>query len=117
VLEKSKHRSKSRLAHFFAFNPTRPCGRSLRRLFIDDAQLDAFALQVFRGNGPPSVAENHQGGSNFRCSTNHFDCASRGALTSWDRAGSIMLTAITAIIIVLSIGILIAHALDAFRSG
>jgi len=41
-----------------------------------------------------------------------FDCALRGALTSWDRTGLIMLTAITAIIIVLSIGILIAHALD-----
>jgi hypothetical protein len=65
----------------------------------------------------PSVAENHQRGSNFRCSTNHFDCASRGALTFQDRTGLIMLTAITAIIIVLSIGILIAHALDAFRSG
>jgi hypothetical protein len=30
----------------------------------------------------PSVAENHQGGSNFRFSTNDFDCAGRGALTS-----------------------------------
>jgi hypothetical protein len=67
--------------------------------------------------GPPSVAENHQGGSNFHCSTNHFDCALRRALTSWDRTGLIMLTAIAAIIIILSIGILIAHALDAFRSG
>ena len=46
-----------------------------------------------------------------------FDCALRGALNSWDGTGLIMLTAITAIIIVLSIGILIAHALDAFRSG
>jgi hypothetical protein len=45
-----------------------------------------------------------------------FDCAGRGALTSRDRTGLIMLTAITAIFIVLSIGILIAHALDAFRS-
>src|SRR5882762_5089481 len=31
---------------------------------------------------PPAVAENHQGGSNFRFSTNDFDCAGRGALTS-----------------------------------
>jgi hypothetical protein len=31
---------------------------------------------------PPSVAENHQGGSNFRFSTNDFDCADPGALTS-----------------------------------
>ncbi len=31
---------------------------------------------------PPAVAENHQGGSNFRSSTNDFDCAGRGALTS-----------------------------------
>ena len=30
----------------------------------------------------PSVAENHQGGSNFRFSKNDFDCAGRGALTS-----------------------------------
>jgi len=65
----------------------------------------------------PSVAENHQGGSNFRRPTNHFDCAVPGALTFQDRTGLTMLTAITAIIIVLSIGILIAHALDAFRSG
>ena len=65
----------------------------------------------------PSVAENHQDGSNFRCPTNHFDCAVRGALTFQGRTGLTMLTAITAIIIVLSIGILIAHALDAFRSG
>ena len=42
-----------------------------------------------------------------------FDCAARGALTFQDRTGLTMLTAITAIIIVLSIGILIAHALDA----
>jgi hypothetical protein len=59
-------------------------------------------------NRPSAVAENHQGGSNFRCSANHFDYALRGALTSSDRSGLIMLTAITAIIIVLSIGILIA---------
>jgi hypothetical protein len=31
---------------------------------------------------PPAVAENHQGVSNFRFSTNDFDCAGRGALTS-----------------------------------
>ena len=31
---------------------------------------------------PPAVAENHQGGSNFRFSTSDFDCAGRGALTS-----------------------------------
>jgi hypothetical protein len=64
---------------------------------------------------PPAVAKNHQGGSNFRFSTNDFDCAGRGALTSElphriDHAhgyGSNFY---------LSIGILIAHALDAFRS-
>jgi hypothetical protein len=66
---------------------------------------------------PPFVAENHQDGSDFRCPTNHFDCAVGGALTFQDCTGLTMLTAITAIIIVLSIGILIAHALDAFRSG
>jgi hypothetical protein len=65
---------------------------------------------------PPAVAENHQGGSNFRFSTNDFDCASHGALPPRDRTGLNMLTAMTAILIVLSIGILIAHALDAFRS-
>jgi len=65
----------------------------------------------------PSFAENHQGDSNFRCPTNHFDRAVRGALTFQDRTGLTMLTAITAIIIVLSIGILIAHALDAYRSS
>jgi hypothetical protein len=37
-------------------------------------------------------------------------------LTSLDRTGLTMLTDIAAILIVLSIGILIAHALDAFRS-
>ena len=58
----------------------------------------------------PSVAENHQGDSNFRCPTNHFDRAVRGALTFQDRTGLTMLTAITAIFIVLSIGFLIAHA-------
>ena len=31
---------------------------------------------------PPAVAKNHQDGSNFRFSTNDFDCAGRGALTS-----------------------------------
>jgi hypothetical protein len=65
----------------------------------------------------PSVAETHQDGSNFRCLPNHFDCAVRSALTFLDRKGLTMLTAITAILIVLSVGILIAHALDAFRSG
>jgi hypothetical protein len=65
---------------------------------------------------PPAVAENHQGGSNFRFSTNDFDCASHGALPPRDRTGLNMLTAMTAVLIVLSIGILIAHALDAFRS-
>jgi hypothetical protein len=65
---------------------------------------------------PPAVAENQQGGSNFRFSTNDFDCADRGALTSAGPQGLTMLTAMAAIFIVLSIGILIAHALDAFRS-
>jgi hypothetical protein len=59
---------------------------------------------------PAAVAENHQGGCNFRCLMNHFDCAVRGA------SYFAMLTDIAAILIVLSIGILIAHALDAFRS-
>jgi hypothetical protein len=64
-----------------------------------------------------SVAENHQGGSNFRFSTNDFDCAGTAALLPpRDRTGLTMLTAMAAIFIVLSIGILIAHALDAFRS-
>ena len=77
--------------------------------------LAALASVYCRHALSPSVAENHQGGSNFRFSTNDFDCAVLGALTFQDRTGLTMLTAITAIIIVLSIGILIAHALDAFR--
>jgi hypothetical protein len=66
---------------------------------------------------PAPVAENHRGCSKFRCATNHFDCAVRGALTSRDRTGLTMLTAVTATLILLSIGTLIAHALDAFRPG
>jgi hypothetical protein len=75
-------------------------------------------MSVYSGTVlPPAVAENHQDCSNFRCPTNHFDCAARGALTFQNCTGLTMLTAITAIFILLSIGILIAHALDAFRSG
>jgi hypothetical protein len=65
---------------------------------------------------PPAVAENHQGRSNFRFWTNDFDCAGRGALISEGPHRMTMLTVMAAIFIVLSIGILIAHALDAFRS-
>jgi hypothetical protein len=65
---------------------------------------------------PPAVAENHQGGSNFRFSTNDFDVQAAALLPPRDRTGLTMLTAMAAIFVVLSIGILIAHALDAFRS-
>jgi hypothetical protein len=43
--------------------------------------------------------------------------AVRGALASRDGTGLTMLTAVMAIFVLLSIGTLIAHALDAFRSG
>ena len=46
-----------------------------------------------------------------------FDCAGLALLLRGTAQGLTMLTAVTVIFIVLSIGILIAHALDAFRSG
>jgi hypothetical protein len=53
---------------------------------------------------------------NFESPTNHFDCA--GAPPFHQGIGQVltMLTIITGILIVLSIVILIAHAMDAFRS-
>jgi hypothetical protein len=56
-----------------------------------------------RDRVPLAVAENHQG-------------RVAALLPPRDRTGLTMLTAMAAIFIVLSIGILIAHALDAFRS-
>jgi len=79
--------------------------------------LAALASVYCRHALPPAVAENHQGGGNFRCPTNDFDCAVRGVLPFQDGTGLTMLTVMTASVILLSIGILIAHALDAFRSG
>ncbi len=53
---------------------------------------------------------------NFRSPTNHFDCA--GAPPFHQGIGQVltMLTIITGILMFLSIVILIAHAMDAFRS-
>jgi hypothetical protein len=46
----------------------------------------------------------------------HFDCAEQRASFLKDSAGRLMLSAIIGFFIVMSIGILIAHAMDAFRS-
>ena len=54
---------------------------------------------------------------NFRCATNHFDCAARALLHNWRTARELqMLTIIVGFLIVVSIGVLVAHAIDAFRS-
>jgi hypothetical protein len=45
-----------------------------------------------------------------------FDCAEQRASFLKDSAGRLMLSAIIGFFIVMSIGILIAHAMDAFRS-
>jgi hypothetical protein len=52
---------------------------------------------------------------NFRGSTNHFDCAGRAPFIKGLARVLTMLTVMTGIFIVLSIGILVAHALEAFR--
>ena len=54
---------------------------------------------------------------NFRSSMNHFDCARAHPFQSRDGAVLTMLTVIAGIFIVLSIGILVVHALDGFRSN
>jgi hypothetical protein len=53
---------------------------------------------------------------NFDSSMNFFDCANGSLTTEGDRAGGrFMLEAIAAMVVVLGIGFLMAHALDAFR--
>jgi hypothetical protein len=47
---------------------------------------------------------------------NHFDCAASGVAYLSNPVGSPMFEAITAFLVILSVGILVAHALDAFRS-
>jgi len=66
-------------------------------------------------SGPPVVAESHQVTENFHSSTNHFDCVGAPPFHRGIGQVLIMLTAIMGIVIVLSIGILVAHALDSFR--
>jgi hypothetical protein len=46
---------------------------------------------------------------------NHFDCAA-GRVAYLSPLGLIMFEAIAAFFVILSVGILVAHALDAFRS-
>jgi hypothetical protein len=48
---------------------------------------------------------------------NHFDCVSAHAFREAERRRSPMASALAGTFIILSIGILMAHAMDAFRSG
>jgi len=68
-------------------------------------------------NGPSLCAGKSSGRQQLPLHTNHFDCMIAPRSYFVDRTGLIMLTAIAAIIIILSIGILIAHALDAISVG
>jgi hypothetical protein len=47
---------------------------------------------------------------------NHFDCTASGVAYLSIHWGRPMLEAITAFLIILSVGIFVAHAMDAFRS-
>src|SRR5271167_4523772 len=48
---------------------------------------------------------------------NRFDCASAHPFNEGERRRSRMASALAGTFIILSIGILLAHAMDAFRSG
>ena len=48
---------------------------------------------------------------------NLFDCAKGGPFSDWIAQDRSMFEVITAFLIVLSVGILVAHVLDAFRPG
>jgi len=63
-----------------------------------------------------AVAGNHQTLANFAGEPNRFDCAPRAPSCSQEARRIFMSTAIFGIVIFLSVGILLAHALDAFRS-
>jgi hypothetical protein len=68
------------------------------------------------GSQTAIVAESHQTGGNLRGSTNHLTVQGPSPFIKGLGRVLIMLTAVTGIFIVLSIGILVAHALEAFRS-
>ena len=99
------------IARQLPLSPMRVLGRSA--CCADDTH---FASRRVRA-GRPLLPKVIRVTENFRSSMNHFDCARAHPFQSMDRAVLTMLTVVVGIFIVLSIGILVVHALDGFRSN
>jgi len=72
------------------------------------------SLRVNSGTGRPLLGIISHARSSAP-QANHFDCAVGGVAYFSNPKGSPMFEAVAAFLVILSVGILVAHALDAFR--